>query len=79
MKLTNETIKQILSLSSFTVGSIIACICLFLIEPLGEISTTAISIVSEFLIMASGLIGADLYFDTKLKKFKINETKNDNE
>ena len=63
-------IQSVMAVVSFSVGSIIACICLFAIEPLGEIATSAISVTSEFLILAGALLGISASFDTKMQKFK---------
>lgn len=56
--------------ASFIIGSLIAIVCIFFIPPLGEIATTSISIVSEFLILAGSLLGIVVSFDTKLEKFR---------
>lgn len=58
-----------IAIASFTTGVIIACICLFVVEPLGEISTSALSLVSELLILAGALLGVQLAVDAKLQKF----------
>ena len=39
-----------LAIASFSFGVLIAMVCLFWIEPLGEITYSAISIVSELLV-----------------------------
>lgn len=59
-----------LAIASFSIGSIIAMVCLFVIPPLGEIATTAISIVSEFLVLCGALLGIDTSFDLRLRKFE---------
>ena len=51
-------------------GVILASICLFFIEPLGEIHNSAIAIVSEMLILGGALLGVNANFDHKLKKFE---------
>ena len=51
-------------------GVILASICLFIIEPLGEIHNSAIAIVSEMLILGGALLGVNANFDHKLKKFE---------
>lgn len=58
-----------LAVASFSVGSIIAVICLFCVEPVGEISNSAISIVSELLILCGALLGIKVVFDLKLSRF----------
>lgn len=51
-------------------GVILASICLFFVEPLGEIHNSAIAIVSEMLILGGALLGVNANFDHKLKKFE---------
>lgn len=51
-------------------GVVLASICLFFIEPLGEIHNSAIAIVSEMLILGGALLGVNANFDHKLKKFE---------
>lgn len=63
-------LKEIMAVMSFGVGSLIAMVCLFIIEPLGEIASTAISIVSEFLVLTGALLGVDAHFDHKMKTFE---------
>ena len=59
-----------LAIASFCVGTLIACVCLFVIDPLGDIETSAISLVSEFLILCGALLGAKVAFDLKLQRFE---------
>lgn len=59
-----------LAIASFAIGVILASICLFFIEPLGEIHTSAISIVSELFILAGAMLGINVGFDVKLAKFQ---------
>ena len=47
----------------------IACVCLFVVPPPGEISTSAITVVSELLIVSGALLGIKVSFDVKLKQF----------
>ena len=63
-------IQSVMAIISFSVGTIIACACLFLVEPLGQIETSAISVTSEFLILAGALLGISASFDTKMNKFR---------
>lgn len=65
-----SSLQAKMAVVSFLVGSIIACVCLFRIEPLGDISTTAISIVSEFLVLAGSLLGIKASFDHKTQQFE---------
>lgn len=59
-----------LAIASFGTGCLIACICLFFIDPKGEISNSAISIVSEFLVLAGALLGIKSSFDLKMQRFE---------
>lgn len=65
-----------LAISSFVIGVILASICLFFIEPLGEIHTSAISIVSELFILAGAMLGINVGFDVKLAKFQADVERN---
>lgn len=65
-----ERLQAIIAVASFVVGTIIASICLFAIQPIGEIANTAISIVSEFLILCGACLGLDLAFNNKIKKLR---------
>ena len=44
-------LQGIIAVASFSSGVTIAAMCLFFIEPLGEIANSAISIVSELLVL----------------------------
>ena len=55
--------------ASFIMGCVIAVMCLFCYEPLGEIATSAISIVSMFLVLAGALVGVKVSFDHQSQKF----------
>ena len=55
--------------ASFVMGCVIAVMCLFAFEPLGEIATSAISIVSMFLVLAGALVGVKVSFDHQSQKF----------
>ena len=55
--------------ASFIRGCVIAVMCLFCYEPLGEIATSAISIVSMFLVLAGALVGVKVSFDHQSQKF----------
>lgn len=59
-----------IAIASFTTGVAIACICLFCIEPKGEISNSAISIVSELLVLAGAILGVKTSYDVKFRKFE---------
>ena len=59
-----------LAIASFSAGVAIACVCLFLIHPQGEISNSAISIVSELLVLAGAILGVKTSFDVKFRRFE---------
>lgn len=63
-------IQSRLAIASFTCGVLIAAVCLFFIPPIGEIASSAISIVSELLVLTGALLGIKTSFDIKLKKFE---------
>lgn len=72
MKTSNDKLTQLqgrLAVASFTVGTIIALVCLLLIEPKGEISNSGLTLTSEFLVLAGALLGIKVSFDAKLQKF----------
>lgn len=59
-----------IAVASFSAGVVIASVCLFAVEPLGEISNTAISVVSELLVLCGALLGVKSAFDHKLNRFE---------
>lgn len=59
-----------IAIASFASGVVIAAVCLFFIPPFGEISNSAIMIVSVLLMMAGGLLGLKTNFDLKLLKIE---------
>ena len=63
-------IQTRLAIASFSTGVLIACVCIFFIDPIGEIANSAISIVSEFLVLCGALLGIKTSFDIKLKRFQ---------
>ena len=63
-------IQSRLAIASFSCGVLIAAVCLFVIPPLGEIASSAISIVSELLVLCGALLGIKTSFDIKLKRFE---------
>lgn len=63
-------LQAILAIASFSVGTLISCICVFFIEPIGEISNSALGLTSEFLVLAGALLGIKVVFDNKLHKFE---------
>ena len=57
--------------------------CLFFIPPLGEIASSAVSIVSELLVLCGAILGVKASYDVKFRKFEAelnqvieNETRN---
>lgn len=64
------SIQNALAIASFAAGVLIACVNMWLIEPLGQIHSSAISIVSELLVLCGSLLGISANFDWKMKKFK---------
>lgn len=70
---TNTNLTRIqgrLAVASFTCGVAIAGVCLFFIPPVGEIASSAISIVSELLVLAGALLGIKTSFDVKMQRFE---------
>ena len=63
-------IQSRLAIASFTCGVVIAAVCIFFIPPIGEIASSAISIVSELLVLTGALLGIKTSFDIKLKRFE---------
>ena len=59
-----------MAIASFASGVLISCVCLFFIKPLGEISNSAISIVSELLVLAGAILGVKTSYDIKFRKFE---------
>ena len=63
-------LQGIIAIASFSSGVIIAAVCLFMIPPLGEIANSAISIVSELLVLCGAILGVKASYDVKLRKFQ---------
>ena len=74
-------IQAILAISSFVCGVVIASVCLFFIPPKGEIASSAISVVSELLVLCGALLGIKTSFDVKMQRFEndLNERINKQE
>ena len=51
-------------------GIVIAAVCLFFVPPLGEIASSAISIVSELLVLCGAILGVKASYDVKFRKFE---------
>ena len=63
-------LQGIIAVASFSSGGIIASVCLFLVPPLGEIANSAISIVSELLVLCGAILGVKASYDVKFRKFE---------
>lgn len=59
-----------LAIASFSFGVLIAMVCLFFIEPLGEITYSAVSIVSELLVLCGAILGVKTSYDVKFHRFE---------
>jgi hypothetical protein len=59
-----------IAIASFSSGVAIAAVCLFLIHPLGEISSSAIIIVSNLLVLCGAILGVKASMDAKLTKME---------
>lgn len=53
-------------------GVTIGSVCLFGVPPIGELAMSALYFISEIFIFAGAIIGINLNFDLKLKKFMGN-------
>jgi len=63
-------LQGVIAIASFSSGVIIASVCLFLVPPLGEIANSAISIVSELLVLCGAILGVKASYDVKFRKFE---------
>ena len=74
MKIRNHIeltrLQGIIAVASFSSGVTIAAMCLFFIEPLGEIANSAISIVSELLVLCGAILGVKAGYDVKFRRFE---------
>ena len=52
-------------------GSLISCVCLFFIRPLGEITSSAIIIVGNFLVLCGGILGVKASTDVRFKNLEM--------
>ena len=59
-----------IAIASFASGVTIASLCLFVVPPYGEISNSAISIVSELLVLAGAILGVKTSYDMKFRRFE---------
>ena len=69
-KIELTRLQGIIAVASFSSGVIIASVCLFIIPPLGEIASSAISIVSELLVLCGAILGVKASYDVKFRKFE---------
>ena len=63
-------LQGIIAIASFSAGVLIASVCLFWIPPLGEIASSAISIVSELLVLCGAILGVKASYDVKFRRFE---------
>ena len=63
-------LQGIIAVASFTSGVTIAAVCIFFIPPLGEIASSAVSIVSELLVLCGAILGVKASYDVKFRKFE---------
>lgn len=82
-KIELTRLQGIIAVASFSSGVLIAAVCLFWIPPLGEIASSAVSIVSELLVLCGAILGVKASYDVKFRKFEAelsqvmeNESKN---
>ena len=69
-KIELTRLPGLIAVASFSSGVIIASVCLFFIPPLGEIASSAISIVSELLVLCGAILGVKASYDVKFRKFE---------
>ena len=69
-KIELTRLQGIIAVASFTSGVLIAAVSLFWIPPLGEIASSAISIVSELLVLCGAILGVKASYDVKFRKFE---------
>ena len=69
-KIELTRLQGIIAVASFSSGVLIASVCLFFIPPLGEIANSAISIVSELLVLCGAILGGKASYDVKFRKFE---------
>ena len=69
-KIELTRLQGIIAVASFTSGVLIAAVCLFFIEPFGEIASSAVSIVSELLVLCGAILGVKASYDVKFRKFE---------
>ena len=60
-----------IAIASFVMGALISCVCLFFIRPLGEITSSAIIIVGNFLVLCGGILGIKSSTDVRFKNLEM--------
>ena len=63
-------LQAAMAIASFSAGIIIGSICLFFIEPKGEITNSALYFVSELLLLCGTILGVTASFDVKLSQIR---------
>ena len=59
-----------IAIASFCMGALISCVCLFFIDPLGEITSSGIIVVSNFLVLCGGILGVKASTDAKITQIE---------
>jgi hypothetical protein len=70
MKYELTRLQGAIAIASFSSGVIIALVCLFFIPPLGEIASSAVSIVSELLVLCGAILGVKASYDVRFRRFE---------
>ena len=70
-KIELTRLQGIIAVASFSSGVIIASVCLFFIRPLGEITSSAIIIVGNFLVLCGGILGVKASTDVRFKNLEM--------
>ena len=76
-KMNLTRLQGVIAVASFSIGVLIAVGCLFFVEPYGEITHSAIYIVSELLVLCGAVLGVKASYDVKFQRFE-NELMNRN-
>ena len=63
-------LQSAIAIASFVAEVGIAVGCIFFVPPPGEIASSAVSIVSELLILCGAILGVKASYDTKFRKFQ---------
>ena len=70
-KIELTRLQGAVAIASFSIGAIITLVCLFCIEPLGEISNSALFAAGNFLVMCGGVLGVKASTDAKINQMQI--------